>query len=165
MAVENTLPPEDRDRLVSLLRSARWSALATARDDEPFSSWVAFAPEPDFGGFLLHLSRLALHTRYLETNPRASLSVTEPDRGSGDPQELVRASVQGRVVAVARDAAGYAAARRIYLERFPAAAGNFEFADFSLYRLVPESVRFVPGFGRVYRLGVDALRALAAGAA
>jgi heme iron utilization protein len=160
--MENTLSPEDRERLVTLLRGARWSALATARDDEPFSSWVASVPEPDFGGFLLHLSRLALHTRYLETNPRASLSVTEPDTGAADPQQLARASVQGRMVSLGRDTAGYAAARRIYLDRFPAASGNFEFADFSLYRLIPESVRFVPGFGRVYRLGIDELRALAA---
>jgi heme iron utilization protein len=160
--MENQPSSEDRVRLARMLRETRWSALATSRDDEPFSSWVAVAAEPDFAGFLLHLSRLALHTRYLEANPRASLSISESDvGGTDDPQQLARASVQGRVVVIARDSAEYAEARRRYLDRFPAAATHFEFADFSLFRLVPESVRFVPGFGHVYRMGIHDLRALA----
>ncbi len=143
---------EDQRRLATLLRANRWAALATARDNVPLATWVALAPEDDLGGFLLHLSRLALHTRYLETNPRASLSFTEPDRGAGDPQELGRVSLQGYVETVGRDTAGYAAARERYLARFPATAATFEFADFALLRFVTEYARYVPGFGRVYRL-------------
>jgi len=144
--------PEEQQRLAVLLRASRWAAFATARDNEPLATWVAVVPEDDLGGFLLHLSRLALHTRYLETNPRASLSFTEPDRGTGDPQELARVSLQGYVETIARDSTGYAAARERYLGHFPAAATTFEFADFALVRFVSVTVRYVPGFGRVYRL-------------
>lgn len=151
--------PDEQRRLAALLRTGRWAALATARDNEPLATWVALAPEDDLGGFLLHLSRLALHTRYLETNPRASLTFTEPDRGAGDPQELARVSLQGRVETVTRDSAGYAVARERYLARFPAAAQTFEFADFSLMRFIAETARYVPGFGRVYPLGPAELRA------
>ena len=122
---------------------------------------MAVVPEDDLGGFLLHLSRLALHTRYLETNPRASLSFTELYRDTDDPQELARVSLQGYVETIGQDSAGFAAARERYLARFPAAAPTFEFADFALMRFVPESARYVPGFGRVYRLGPAELKAAA----
>lgn len=156
---EEDVNPDEKRRLAALLRTSRWAAFATARDNEPLATWVALAPEDDLGGFLLHLSRLALHTRYLETNPRASLTFTEPDRGAGDPQELARVSLQGHVETIGRDNAGYAAARERYLARFPASGQTFELADFALMRFVTASARYVPGFGRVYRLGPADLRA------
>ena len=159
--MEKDVNPDEQRRLAALLRASRWAALATARDNEPLATWVALAPEGDLGGFLLHLSRLALHTRYLETNPRASLTFSEPDRGAGDPQELARVSLQGRVETVARDSAGYNAARERYLARFPAAKTTFELADFALMRFVTVSARYVPGFGRVHRLGPHDLHAAA----
>lgn len=153
--------PEEQRQLRELLRTGRWAAIATARDNEPLASWVAVAAEDDLSGFLLHLSHLALHTRYLEVNPRVSLSWSAPDGpGQGDPQQLARVSLQGRVAAIARDAAGYPAARARYLGLLPKAAQQFELGDFTLYRFVPGSGRYVPGFGRVHRLGSDDLRAL-----
>jgi putative heme iron utilization protein len=154
--------PEEKRRLAALLRDQRWAALATARDNEPLASWVAVVPEDDLGGFLLHLSRLALHTRYLETNPRASLSFTESDRDTHDPQELARVSLQGYVETIRRDVAGYAAARERYLVRFPAAAPMFELTDFVLVRFVTVTARYVSGFGRVHRLGPAELHSAAA---
>lgn len=156
---EEGVNPEDKRRLAALLRASRWAALATARDNVPLATWVAVAPEDDLGGFLLHLSRLAPHTRYLETNPRASLSFTEPDRLADDPQELARVSLQGYVETVGRHSVDYAAARERYQARFPAAVPTFEFADFALLRFVTESARYVPGFGRVYRLSPSDLHA------
>jgi putative heme iron utilization protein len=153
------LDPDEKQRLAALLRTSRWAALATARDNVPLATWVALAPEDDLGGFLLHLSRLALHTRYLETNPRASLSFTEPDRGTGDPQELARVSLQGYIETIGRHSDGFPAARERYLARFPAAAMTFELGDFALLRFVTETARYVPGFGRVHRLGAAELRA------
>ena len=159
--MEAGVNPEEQRWLAELLRASRWAALATARDNEPLATWVAVAPEDDLGGFLLHLSRLALHTRYLETNPRASLSFTEPERGASDPQELARVSLQGYVETLRRDATGYAAARERYLARFPAAAPMFEFTDFALVRFVTVTARYVSGFGRVQRLGPAELHAAA----
>jgi hypothetical protein len=157
--MEQGVNPEEQRRLAVLLRASRWAALATARDNDPLATWVALAPEDDLGGFLMHLSRLALHTRYLETNPRASLSFTEPDRGAGDPQELARVSLQGYVETIGRNSTDYAAARDRYLARFPAAAPTFELTDFALVRFVTVTARYVSGFGRVHRLGPGELRA------
>jgi hypothetical protein len=159
--MEEGVNPEEQRQLAMLLRGQRWAALATARDNEPLATWVAVAPEDDLGGFLLHLSRLALHTRYLEANPRASLSFTKPDGGTGDPQELARVSLQGYVETLRRDTAGYATARERYLARFPDAAPMFEFTDFALVRFVTVTARYVPGFGRVHRLAPAELHAAA----
>jgi putative heme iron utilization protein len=153
--------PEEKHRLRRLLRDTRWVALGTARDNEPFASWVAFAAEPSLDSFLLHLSHLALHTRYIETNPRAALTLSELDDGRGDPQQLARVSLQGRVTPIGRDDADYARARAHYLARLPTAEQNFGLDDFALYRFLPETGRYVPGFGRVHRLDPEVLRALA----
>ncbi|MCK7466869.1 MAG: CREG family protein [Desulfosudis oleivorans] len=152
---------EEQRQLRELLGAGRWAAIATARDNEPLASWVAVAAEDDLSGFLLHLSHLALHTRYLEVNPRVSLSWSAPDGlDQPDPQQLARVSLQGRVAAIARGSDDYAVARALYLRRLPQAAPQFELGDFELYRFVPETGRYVPGFGRVHRIGPDDLRAL-----
>lgn len=159
----NQLNVDEQRRLQRLLRDSRWAALATVRDDQPLASWVAFAAEEDFAGFILHLSRLALHTRYLLDNPRAALALSEPDSvPQPDPQLLARVSLQGQVTAVARGAPGYDRARRLYLARLPEAAVQFELGDFELYRFVVETGRFVSGFGRAYRIGPAELHRLAA---
>jgi len=154
---------DERQRLRRLLHTSRWAALATVRNDQPLASWVAFAAEEDFGGFILHLSRLALHTRYLLDNPRAALALSEPDSSAqADPQLLARVSLQGQVTFVARDVLGYDSARQLYLARLPEATVQFGLGDFGLYRFVVESGRFVSGFGRAHRIGPAELRALAA---
>jgi len=156
------LNAEEQQRLRRLLRESRWAALATVREDQPLASWVAFAAEDDFTGCILHLSRLALHTRYLFDNPRAALALSEPDSVTQpDPQRLARVSLQGQMRRVARDMPDYDSARRHYLARLPEAAVQFELGDFELYRFVIETGRFVGGFGRAYRIGPEDLRALA----
>lgn len=109
---------------------------------------VAFALDPDWRGVLLHLSNLAAHTRNLAVSDRASLVISAADDGDGDPQELARLTLSGAVTVVSPAAPGYGSARNAYLGRFPAAEPRFAFADFHLYRLVPERVHFVGGFAR-----------------
>jgi putative heme iron utilization protein len=154
------LQDEDQRSLAKLLLHCRWAALATSRDGESLASMVAVVPEPARGAFLLHLSHLALHTRYLLVNPKSALALSELDTDTArDPQTLARVSIQGRVEIISRDTADYAAACAEYLESLPSAAPQFELADFYMMRFVPETARSVPGFGRVHRLDPQALRA------
>lgn len=156
------MSPEEKRLLARLLGATRWAALATVRDDEPLASWVAVVPEPGFAGFLLHLSRLARHTRYLELNPKAALAFSEPDADPArDPQTLARVSLQGRVRVLGRDDPDHAASRGRYLARLPHAEPTFALGDFALHRFDVTSARYVPGFGRVHRLSPEELRALA----
>ena len=147
--------------LVELIRARRWAALATQGADGPEASWVAYIPEVDFSGFLLHLSALAAHTRNLLANPRAGLAISAPERGDEDPQTLARVTIQGEVAILAKDSEDYRSAARRYQERLPASVPRFGFGDFHLLRLTPLPVRFVGGFARAYTLDGSGLRAAA----
>jgi putative heme iron utilization protein len=148
--------------VAALLRDQRQGALGTLAGGAPFVSLVAFAAEPDFGGLLLHLSRLAPHTRQLLADPWASLLVAEPDDGREDVQTLARLTLTGRAKQIPRGTPAYDAGRALYLARLPAAAMLFDFADFELFRLVPDGARYVGGFARAYTLTPEHLRAAAA---
>lgn len=151
---------EERERkhLSRVIRGQRWAALATHGQGGPLASMVAFAPEPDFSGFLMLLSRLSLHTRLLLEHPRASLAISEPDTGAGNPQTLARVSIQGEATPITEDLPGYAEARAVYEKRLPASSPLFDFGDFLLFRLVPREARFVAGFAQAYTLTAEDLR-------
>lgn len=151
---------QEQQLMVDLIRSRRWAALATQGPDGPEVSWVAYAPEADFSGFLLHLSTLSSHTRNLLANPRASLAISEPEQ-DGDPQTLARVMLQGEVAIIPKNSAAYQEAARCYQERLPDAAARFEFGDFLLLRLTPARIRFVSGFARAYTLDDVGLQAAA----
>lgn len=155
------LPPDEQHLLLSLLRTHRWAALATQGKDGPEASWVAYAPADDFSALWLHLSRLASHTRNLLDDPRAALAVSEAERPDHDPQQLARVTLFGRVEVVERDSTDYATAARLYLHRLPDAEQLFSFADFRLFRFIPERARLVGGFARAYTLDAAGLRAAA----
>ncbi|MFZ1641592.1 MAG: pyridoxamine 5'-phosphate oxidase family protein [Candidatus Contendobacter sp.] len=152
---------EEQHLMADLIRSRRWAALATQEPEGPEASWVAYVPEVDFGGFLLHLSTLAAHTRNLLADPRAGLAISEPERDSEDPQTLARVMIQGRVTVLPKDSTDYREMSRHYQETLPASTPRFEFGDFLLLRLTPARIRFVGGFARAYTLDDTALRAAA----
>ena len=146
--------------IAALIRSQRVAALGTLRDDGPFVSMVAYAAEPDFGGFLLHLSRLAPHTRQLLA---ASTSVAADLRARRRPRRRADAGADHagrRGHADRRRERRYAAARERYLARLPAAAPLFDFPDFTLFRFVPSEARYIGGFARAYTLTPEHLRQL-----
>ncbi|MDX1595174.1 MAG: pyridoxamine 5'-phosphate oxidase family protein, partial [Gammaproteobacteria bacterium] len=129
-----------------LVRDTRWAALATLGPSGPLASQVAWSPDPDLTGGQLHLSRLAAHTRHLLADPRAALSLTEPDDGREDPQTLPRIALEGEAEPLARDEPGWPEARARYLARFPAAGQWFDFTDFTLFRFRFARARYVGGF-------------------
>ena len=112
---------------------------------------VAYALDEEGRGILLFLSQLAQHTKNLLADSRASLVVSEPDTGDGDPQRLQRITLQASASIVRRDAADYVAAAERYIDRFPDALPRFELGDFVLFRLTPVDARYVGGFARAAR--------------
>lgn len=150
---------DDTDLLIRLLHEQRWAALATAQDDgAPYISFVAYVVEPNLGGLLLHLSRLAPHTGYLLARPRVALGVSLPDEGASDPQTLPRLTIEGKAVPIERGSSDYEAARERYLARLPAAQRLFGFGDFVLLRLEVETIRYVGGFARAHTVSGARLR-------
>jgi putative heme iron utilization protein len=150
---------EDRETLRALVGGQRQAALGTLADGSPFVSMVLYAIELRDGAtpaFLIHVSRLAPHTRQLLADPRASLMVMQPDVGAGDPQALSRITFQVAASVIHVDGPDYAGARAAYLARLPQQEYLFGFADFLLVRLAPSEARYVGGFARAFSL--DAAR-------
>lgn len=152
------MKPEELQIVAALIRGQRQGALGTLDGQAPFVSMAAYATEPDFGGVLLHLSRLAPHTKYLLAAPAASLLICERDDGRDDVQTLARITLLGEARPLDPAGAGYAAARACYLARLPAAEMLFTFPDFVLFRLVPREARYVGGFARAFTLTTALLR-------
>lgn len=143
-----------------LLGGQRQAALGTLAEGAPFVSMVAYAPEPEFAGFLLHLSKLAPHTLHLLADPRTALLICVPDGPTVENvQTLARITLVGAAVPLPRDTPDYSAARVRYLEHLPAAAMLFDFPDFDLYRLTPREARYIGGFARAFTLTPEQLRA------
>ena len=145
-------------RLKQLIQNHRWAALASQGETGPEASWVAYAPEAHFSGFLLHLSQLAAHTRNLLHDPRACLAISEQERPGEDPQLLVRVMIQGRVAPISPETSDYIQAGQCYRERLPDSEPLFAFRDFVFLRLTPSRIRLVTGFGHIYSLDPEVLQ-------
>jgi len=132
-----------------LLRTSATAALATLRagSGNPFCSLVNMGTLPD-GSPILLLSRLAVHTRNILHDPRASLLLSEV--GAADPLAAPRISVVGQAAQI-EDESQEIAFRR-YLAAHPTAEVFVSFSDFSFYRFAIESVHLVGGFGRIIDL-------------
>jgi len=91
---------------------------------------------------LLFISGLAEHTKNLLNDPRVSLITHDQN----DP----RIQTQGRVTVVgqAEPLEGRKPYAARWLRYFPENAQLFELGDFSFFRIVPQSVRHVAGFGQ-----------------
>jgi heme iron utilization protein len=129
------------------MRDGRSAALATLDGNgAPFASYVTVAPAAD-GSPLLLLSRLALHTKNLQRDARASLLfVREPGPGE-EAMAALRLTLSGAVLGDEDPDS----ARR-FLARNPDAERYSGFADFSLYRLHVSAGHLVAGFGRIVSL-------------
>jgi len=129
-----------------LLREGRSGALATLLTDsgDPYCSLVNVATAPD-GAPLLLLSKLALHTKNILADARASLMLDE--RKEGDPLEGARVMLMGTLVAT-----GDANARAAYLRRHREAEMFAGFTDFAFYRMAIKRAHLVAGFGRIVDL-------------
>ncbi len=151
-----TLDFDPKTAAKKLMREARSGALATLMTEsgDPYCSLVNVATAPD-GAPLLLISQLAVHTRNILRDPRASLMLDE--RKAGDPLEGARVMLQGTAVRTDSDVA-----RRRYLSYQPEAEMFAGFKDFAFYELKLKGVHLVAGFGRIVDLApVDVLTDLA----
>lgn len=128
----------------ALIAAGGTASLATLdAEGAPFASYVIIAPDPG-GAPVTLLSRLAIHTRNLERDQRASLLfVREPEPG-GERMTAERVTLTGRFMKTDDPEA-----RRLFLERHPDAARYADFADFSFYRFEIAAGHLVAGFGRI----------------
>jgi putative heme iron utilization protein len=131
----------------SLLKLGSSAALGTLDETGgPFASYVITAPAEDLSPLLL-LSRLAVHTRNIQRDARASLLFVREPEPDEESMTALRLTLSGRVLP--EDDPG---SRRLFVARHPDAERYAGFADFSLYRFHVAAGHLVAGFGRIVSL-------------
>jgi heme iron utilization protein len=137
--------PSRAERARTLVATGRAGVLASVlveRGGVPFGSLAAYDTDRR-GRPILLLSALAVHTRNVGKDPRASLLVAASLEGT-DALAAPRATLVGTVerldAQVSRDV------RDGYLARHPAAAAWIDLGDFAFHRLAVDAVWWVGGF-------------------
>src|SRR5437588_8152056 len=130
--------PSLAERARTLLHVARMGTLATLSRKHPgwpFGSLMPYALDPD-GRPIFLVSSMAMHTQNLNTDPRASLFVTQPGI-TGDPLGAARVTVMGKVAVAGPEA------RTLYLKLHENAQYWIDFDDFSLIQLEVQDVYYI----------------------
>jgi heme iron utilization protein len=134
----------ERARTLAYLgRIGSLSTLSRKQPGFPFGSVMPYGLD-ERGRPIFLISTMAMHTQNLQSDPRASLLVTQPD-GDGDPLGASRVTLLGNVAAIPD--AEVADARKLYLERYANSRYWVDFEDFSFYRMDVLDVYYVGGFG------------------
>jgi len=97
------------------------------------------------GHVVFFLSTLATPPKPIVKDPRVSLHVADAWDTPADALASARVTLMGQVEKVDKRQQF----REAYLERHPHAAQYIDFSDFHFFRLIPERVRFIAGFGRM----------------
>ena len=137
-------PQERAEKALLLLRAYKNGVLCTQSERMngfPYGSYAPYAVTSRSEPFFF-LSGLAVHTKNLQNNAKASLLVSENEAAGG------RLNLFGEVVAVA-DEAEIAAMREVYLQQHPEAKQWIDFGDFQFYKLVIANIYWVGGFGEM----------------
>jgi putative heme iron utilization protein len=134
-----------------LLRAHRYGALSTLSkkfEGHPFGSITPYLVDHD-GSLLILISALAEHTKNILHDPRVSLITHN--------QEDAHIQTQGRLTVVGtaalepkRELAG-----KRYLRYFPEAQTYYDMPDFQFYRIAPQALRYIGGFGDIHWVKAD----------
>jgi hypothetical protein len=137
----------------ALLARARSATLSTVdADGAPHGTLVAVA-DAGGGDALLLLSELAEHARRLRRDARCALLIAEHGVDD-DPLAGARVTLTGRAAVV-----GGQEWRRAFVEQVPAAARYAAFADFCVWKVRVEGVRYIGGFAQMSFVECAAYRA------
>jgi putative heme iron utilization protein len=134
--------------LRELLASRKTAALGTLHSGAPYVSMVPFALLLDGTAFVIHVSRLAAHTKDMLADPHVSLLITAAEPSEGSPLALPRVTILGMARQIPVDSPEYPSTREAYLARIPDAAPMFQLGDFSLFLITPTEARWVGGFAQ-----------------
>ena len=134
-----------------MLRAHRYGALCTLSkkfDGHPFGSITPYLVDHD-GSLLILISTLAEHTKNIQHDPRVSLIIHNQE--SPDIQAQGRITVIGTAQIITdRDKADTR-----YLRYFPETQSHLDMHDFSFYRIMPQSIRYIGGFGKIHWVKAD----------
>ncbi len=114
----------------------------------PFASFVPYVLD-DTNAIIILISALAEHTKNIEQNSKISLLIIDEhsEQFSQDKPQAARISLFCLAEKVAKEKQLLVADQ--YVSVFPDSKMFYEKLDFSFFRLLPQRVRLIEGFGRV----------------
>src|ERR1035441_2192122 len=138
--------PSYAERARTLMHLGRIGSLSTLSRKQPGFPFVAVMPYglDEQGRPIFLISTMAMHTQNLQSDPRASLLVTQDDAG-GDPLGAARVTLVGNARPIPQSEV--VEARKLYLARYAHSRHWVDFVDFSFYRMDVVDVYYVGGFG------------------
>ena len=144
-------PQFDRKELAEeargLIEAGHTGALSTMSQKQPgfpFGSVCPYATN-EVGHPVILMSSLAVHSKNLRADPRASLLVTTTPNDQA--LQSGRVSILGTVIELADGEVP--AVRQRYLAVHPESEQWISFGDFRFYRLQPVELYYVAGFGKM----------------
>ena len=149
------IDPSELSRFIHAQKAAVLSTLSVAVAGYPFGSVVPYDLDRG-GGMIIFISRIAEHYRNLRENPRACLTILDPE-GRDDPQSFARASLLVDFAPLPDEARGTAEAS--YFARFPDSPARPIAHDFVFFRGRCVRARWIGGFAAAGWLDGDLLTA------
>ena len=144
-----------------MMTAHRVLSLAVLVDGEPEASLLPFACRPDFGAVYVQASGLARHSRGLQPGARVGVLIHEDDTPEADPLQVRRMTVPATVSVLDRESGAFAAAREIFVARFPGAEMTLSLGDFNLYELTLGRGRYIAGFAQAFNIGPETFKEIA----
>lgn len=140
------------DELTALRQSQRSVILATVGTaGSPEASYAPYVCD-ETGNFYIFVSRLAQHTRNLETLPEASLLFIEPEHTARQIFARRRLTYRCAVLPIAAGTPEWTSRIELMRKYFGAVVSQLSgLADFRLFRLQPFEGRYVRGFGQAFQ--------------
>ena len=134
--------PTAEEMAFKLVSSTKVGTACTTHEKGPFGSVMPYAVDAK-GRPLVFLSDLAIHTKNIKKNSKASIFVTEPTKEV--KFDNPRVTLIG-IMSLVPDKE-LKAAKEIYFKKFPEAKIYEQFHDFNLYRMDITDIYYVGGFG------------------
>ena len=141
---------EEARRFLRAHHNSVLSTLSKKLAGYPFGSLAPYMLDDQACPIIL-TSTLAEHTKNIEHDARVSLFVHELAQ---DSQAHARLTVVGH----AQRLADQTTIKPRYLRYFPSATSYFDTHDFFFYRIEPQHLRFIGGFGAIHWISVEDFR-------
>lgn len=146
-------PQSLRDAVQTLLNTQIQAVLATQREQQPYTSLMAFAGTPDLRRIVFATYRATQKYANLRANPRVSLLIDSRCNAESDYRVAVAISAQGQAHDVGVDC--YAELLQLYLAKHPQLRDFVTAPDCALLQLDVECYYIVSQFQNVAELRMD----------
>lgn len=144
--IQNKIGPE----IDEFRRQQQTVQMATISSDGfPHVSYTPFVYLPD--GYYILVSDIAKHGQNLKSNNQVSIMMIEDEQSAKSIYARKRLTFDTTVHPIPRDSSQWSTAIEALHQRFGDIVSNLSMlGDFHLYQLVPDSGRFVKGFGKAF---------------